>query len=87
MKKTNEKSKCSRSGKKIKTNCFCYSKQPCWTCKKYINGCSWSRSFKPVEGWEAEEVLRTYTTGTGENRKIETIKSYKIIKCPEYDPD
>lgn len=45
----------------------------CWRCDRAIGGCSWSRSFTPVEGWEAQ-----YNP---------TIKSYHVISCPEYVPD
>lgn len=45
----------------------------CWRCDRAIGGCSWSRSFTPIEGWEAQ-----YNP---------TIKSYHVISCPEYEPD
>ena len=50
----------------------------CWICKKATNnGCSWSRRFLPVDGWDAEEhVIR--------GRK-ET--SYLVKDCPEYIKD
>jgi len=53
--------------------------QPCWTCQNACGGCSWSRSFKPVEGWTAE---KTFLQSNGEYAE-----SYKIIKCPEYIKD
>lgn len=42
-------------------------------------GCSWSREFKPVEGWEAtpfhrKTVSYDYTT-------------YTVYECPEFIPD
>ena len=58
--------------------------QPCWYCKNYINGCSWSRSFIPVEGWTAKPVKRVYGFANGETKVINT---YKIIKCPEFVSD
>lgn len=52
--------------------------QPCWTCKKYIDGCSWARSRTPVEGWTAEKkVIKS-------NTKADII-TYKIHYCPEYE--
>lgn len=50
--------------------------QPCWRCRKYAGGCSWSRSFTPIPGWEAEPT--TLMRGA---------PSYRIIRCPEYEPD
>lgn len=26
----------------------------CWTCQNACGGCSWSKSFTPVEGWDAK---------------------------------
>lgn len=48
--------------------------QPCWTCAKAYGGCSWSRSFVPVEGWEAKPS-KTHADG------------YRIVRCPEYESD
>lgn len=54
--------------------------QLCWTCKNACNGgCSWSKEFKPVDGWTAEK-----TTIPVNGEYAET---YKIIKCPEYKSD
>ena len=50
------------------------SQQPCWTCKNYVDGCSWSREFKPVHGWDAKKVKRE-----------EGNVGYKILYCPEYE--
>lgn len=47
----------------------------CWTCQNYSGGCSWSRSFTPVEGWEARPT------------KNEQTDSYHVISCPEFIPD
>lgn len=49
----------------------------CWECKNALGGCSWSKNFKPVNGWEAE---KTYLRS---NHKIGG-ESYKVINCPEY---
>lgn len=54
--------------------------QPCWECKKYSGGCSWSRSFTPIKGWIAEQVERK------ESGKVIGI-GYKIKYCPEFEPD
>lgn len=48
--------------------------QLCWTCAKACGGCSWSRAFVPVEGWEAKQS-KTRADG------------YRIVRCPEYESD
>ena len=66
--------------KQIKTD---YTKEEftkCWTCQNACNnGCSWSRSFKPVEGWKAE---KTYIESNGI-----FAESYNVIECPKYIED
>lgn len=47
----------------------------CWSCQNACGGCSWSKSFTPVEGWEAKP--------TKHNR----IDSFFVTKCPEYIQD
>ena len=49
----------------------------CWTCKNACGGCSWSRDFEPVKGWEAEKTFHP-TNG-------EFVESYYIKSCPEYE--
>jgi hypothetical protein len=59
-----------------------YSKETftkCWTCRNACGGCSWSREFKPVKGWDA---VKTYLPTNGEHAE-----SYHVINCPEYKPD
>ena len=62
--------------KKRDVTAYYEKQQPCWTCKNACGGCSWSREFKPVEGWEA--VPRSIKSN---GIHAET---YKIINCPEY---
>lgn len=50
--------------------------QKCWTCKNACGGCSWSREFKPVDGWTAEPAILVF-----DGEKVDT---YKIKDCPEY---
>ena len=50
----------------------CVSPQPCWTCSNCYNGCSWSRHFVPVQGWDAEPIIKDGDT------------TYIIKHCPEY---
>lgn len=49
----------------------------CWNCKKTCGGCSWTRSFAPVENWKA---IRT-------KLKIqdERIDSFVVLECPEFE--
>ena len=54
------------------------AQQPCETCQKYAGGCSWSRDFTPVLGWDATPT---------EKRGSVVIHSYAIHHCPEYVPD
>ena len=51
----------------------------CWTCQNACGGCSWSREFVPVSGWEAKP---TYNAA---NR--EYAQSFHVYDCPEYIPD
>jgi len=55
---------------------FCYNSYPTFHSER---GCSWSRYFKPVEGWEAEAVANSNPGNVG--------ISYRVIKCPEYVAD
>lgn len=55
--------------------------QPCWSCKNYAGGCSWSRKgAEPVKGWYAIPTVRLQ----GSNHPLYT---YMIISCPEYESD
>lgn len=55
-----------------------YGQSICWECKNSINsGCSWSREFKPVKGWEAKESLRKTASPNFSH-------SYTVLKCPEF---
>lgn len=58
------------------------SEQPCWHCKKYAFGCSWSESKgeTPVKGWIAEPSVRSRGTA-------EEYRSWKILFCPEKESD
>ena len=54
------------------------AQQPCETCQKYAGGCSWSRDFTPVPGWDATPI---------EKHGSVVIYSYEIHHCPEYVQD
>lgn len=55
----------------------------CWYCQNAVpgggRGCSWSRSFKPVDGWDAEPTQRAVS---GQDPD-----SYRVADCPEFIPD
>lgn len=47
-------------------------------------GCSWSRGFVPVKGWNAEKKeSKRYSRGV----LIRTEESYLVIDCPEFIAD
>ncbi len=49
----------------------------CWDCQNAIGKCSWSREFKPVEGWTA------IPTFIGRDK----IKSFCVVECPQFKED
>lgn len=50
----------------------------CFLCQNCAGGCSWSRSFEPVDGWKAEKTY--FDSYTHEHEE----GSYKILFCPEF---
>jgi hypothetical protein len=59
------------------------SRSKCWSCQNYGGKCSWSRAFKPVDGWEVE-IKKVIHKEKGKVRE-DTIT--KVVKCPEYKQD
>ena len=62
----------------------------CWTCGRACggaNGCSWSREYKPVEGWDAERRDVAVWRGESGRQYTEYSESYYVKRCPEYVPD
>lgn len=63
-----------------------YKSTLCWECKHAVPerpyGCSWSVSFVPVPGWDAEEDTITVVE-QGEEREV---RSYMVNSCPRYIP-
>lgn len=81
-----------RGGKRIGGYIFEYDKDVltktlCWDCQNACGGCSWSKAFKPVNGWTAErkdvKVNHTYRGRSW----TQTEESYIVKKCPEFLPD
>lgn len=58
----------------------------CWKCKNAVPtatcGCSWSRSFVPVDGWIAEK--HNVKQSNGRDGVYDT---YRVIRCPEFQKD
>lgn len=52
----------------------------CFGCKKAVCGCSWSKYFKPVDGWNAEKVKLNIS-------KEKTINTYQVKACPLFESD
>lgn len=57
----------------------------CWRCRKAApstqagTGCSWSRRFQPVPGWEAEATQMWVGGERG------TVPTFRVVKCPEFE--
>ena len=47
--------------------------QLCWHCAKATGGCSWSKNFTPVPGWDAKKVVKGY------------VDTYDIRDCPLFE--
>ena len=78
-----------RDKNKIKA-CFRKKKTICWSCKKALGDCSWSKCdedtgeilFQPVDGWVAEKTsLLAYSRGG----KPKHVASYIVESCPQYE--
>ena len=63
-------------GKVVDNRSMAQNDQLCWDCIHAVpdgkHGCSWSRSFKPVEGWTATESIKA------------DFDTYKVSKCPKF---
>lgn len=59
----------------------------CWYCDRACggkNGCSWSRTYTPVEGWTAIRNDMGVQRGYLGRRISRSVESYRVIKCPEF---
>lgn len=70
--------KCMLSGVPVTDDDYCsfWTKQDetlCWDCRKFSGGCPWSKSFQPVEGWDAIP------------REIGTTDSFCVKACPLFE--
>ena len=57
-------------------------RQLCFSCKKSALGCSWSREFKPIEGWDA---VPTVITNWSDGKRVIYTETYALRGCPEYE--
>lgn len=55
----------------------------CWDCKRAVMGCSWSKRYTPVPGWNAIKT-QIAVNDKGRQRYCE---SYKVIECPLFEAD
>lgn len=55
----------------------------CWDCKHATGGCSWSREFEPVSGWNAEKTL---IKGYRDDDNY-LVNSYCVYECPLFEHD
>lgn len=53
----------------------------CWDCEKQCGKCSWSKEFKPVNGWKA--IPTKIMGGVGKYERC--IESFLVIECPEFE--
>ena len=57
----------------------------CWRCANAVptedTGCLWSREFKPVEGWDAEETSVLAKNKSGARHLV----SYRVKSCPGFE--
>lgn len=54
----------------------------CWDCEKACGRCSWSKSFTPVEGWNAKPT-KVRADKYSVNQLID---SFIVYECPEFEP-
>lgn len=56
----------------------------CWSCQNATGGCSWSRTLKPVKGWNAKAIKIKASEG---KEFVRYTDSYIVKKCPKYIKD
>jgi hypothetical protein len=80
---SNEKSKPKHGGNE---RYFQSHSTLCWKCQKASGGCSWSRDFIPVDGWEAKpsQILIACQNQT-KDKKPKYTESFDVHSCPEFE--
>lgn len=78
----------------MRKNAVIYRKQLCWDCRKSdaSSDCPWANNFKPVPGWNATPVIRTFLNTTTVKGKVvrfrkELTHTFEIIDCPLFEKD
>lgn len=67
--------------------CVTKHNQLCWDCEKACGGCSWSKDFIPVKGWDAVPTkVRNGTTSKKGEHIVSVIDSFEVRECPEFEP-
>lgn len=57
----------------------------CELCEKACGFCSWSREFRPVEGWEAiRSDIVERDSASDRRMKVRVSESYIVVSCPEF---
>lgn len=73
-------------------NCFQKKETICFNCINSVPnpktgaGCSWSREYKPVDGWVAKKTM-IINRALAENDEDYMIPSYRVDACPMFDSD
>lgn len=62
---------------KLKKKSASKSETLCWKCKNAYGNCSWSKRFKPVDGWAAVPTK----VNAGYKGQMD---SFLVTKCPEF---
>lgn len=62
----------------------------CWKCANAVpsrdgkRGCSWSRNFEPVPGWQARKTKISVTRFINRKNTYVKIGTYHVNKCPSF---
>lgn len=58
----------------------------CWDCANACSsGCSWSKSFKPVDGWKADRHDIKISSGYNGGLIESYDESYMVYECPQFE--
>lgn len=71
--------------KKKKKDTICFDCENAVPNNETGKGCSWSRCFKPVEGWTAEKTVIVNRDRSDE--KTYTTDSFAVYECPKFVSD
>lgn len=63
----------------------------CWNCRNAVpdregtRGCSWSRDFIPVEGWDATPQKLAVYYGKSRKSRMRLGDSFIVQSCPKFE--